>query len=64
MGISPVLTVHQLSGGVAAKMISPQSIVVGTSSHKPHREGDLPFALPHTPVFFIVALRWPRPTSS
>ncbi len=43
MGINPVLTVAtNSSGGVAAKMISPQSIVVGTSSTGlTGREGDL-----------------------
>jgi lactate permease len=56
MGINPVLTVAANStGGVAAKMISPQSIVVGTSSTGlVGREGDLfRFTLPHS-IFFTV----------
>lgn len=51
MGINPVLTVAtNSSGGVAGKMISPQSIVVGTSSSGlSGREGDLlRFTLPHS----------------
>ncbi len=60
MGINPVLTVAtNSSGGVAAKMISPQSIVVGTSSTGlTGREGDLfRFTLPHSILFTsIIAL--------
>jgi lactate permease len=54
MGINPVLTVAaNSSGGVVGKMISPQSIVVGTSSTGlSGREGDLfRFTLPHS-IFF------------
>ncbi|HOV78973.1 MAG TPA: lactate permease LctP family transporter [Bacillota bacterium] len=53
-GINPVLTVAtNSSGGVAGKMISPQNIVVGTSSSGlSGREGDLfRFALPHSLLF-------------
>ncbi len=60
MDINPVLTVAaNSSGGVAAKMISPQSIVVGTSSTGlTGREGDLlRFTLPHSIFFtFLIAL--------
>lgn len=51
MGINPVLTVAtNATGGVAGKMISPQSIVVGTSSTGlAGREGDLfRFTLPYS----------------
>lgn len=51
MGINPVLTVTaNAAGGVAGKMISPQSIVVGTSSAGlAGREGDLlRFTLPYS----------------
>ncbi|MFZ5646347.1 MAG: L-lactate permease [Bacillota bacterium] len=54
MGINPVLTVATNgAGGVAGKMISPQSIVVGASSTGLlGREGDLfRFTLPHS-IFF------------
>ncbi len=54
MGINPVLSVAtNASGGVAGKMISPQSIVVGASSTGLlGREGDLfRFTLPHS-LFF------------
>ncbi|MFZ5652014.1 MAG: L-lactate permease [Bacillota bacterium] len=54
MGINPVLSVAtNASGGVAGKMISPQSIVVGCSSTGLiGREGDLfRFTLPHS-LFF------------
>lgn len=57
MGINPVLTVAtNSSGGVAAKMISPQSIVVGTSSTGlVGREGDLfRFTLPHSLFFTVI----------
>ncbi|MFX4261436.1 L-lactate permease [Pelotomaculum propionicicum] len=50
-GINPVLTVAtNATGGVAGKMISPQSIVVGTSSTGlSGREGDLfRFTLPYS----------------
>lgn len=49
--MNPVLTVAtNATGGVAGKMISPQSIVVGTSSAGlSGREGDLfRFALPYS----------------
>jgi lactate permease len=55
-GINPVLTVAaNSSGGVMGKMISPQSIVVGTSSTGlTGREGDLfRFTLPHS-IFLTV----------
>ncbi len=55
-GINPVLTVAaDSSGGVMGKMISPQSIVVGTSSTGlTGREGDLfRFTLPHS-IFLTV----------
>ncbi|MCL6611778.1 MAG: lactate permease LctP family transporter [Peptococcaceae bacterium] len=54
MGINPVLTVATNgAGGVAGKMISPQSIVVGcASTGLVGREGDLfRFTLPHS-IFF------------
>ena len=56
MGINPVLTIAtNSSGGVAAKMISPQSIAVGcASTGLLGREGDLfRFTLPHS-IFFTV----------
>ncbi len=56
MGINPVLTVATNSaGGVAGKMISPQSIAVGcASTGLLGREGDLfRFTLPHS-IFFTV----------
>lgn len=56
MGINPILTVAtNSSGGVAAKMISPQSIVVGcASTGLQGKEGDLfRFTLPHS-IFFTV----------
>ncbi len=57
MGINPVLTVAtNSSGGVAAKMISPQSIAVGcASTGLVGREGDLfRFTVPHS--LFLTAL--------
>jgi lactate permease len=51
MDLNPVLTVAtNATGGVAGKMISPQSIVVGTSATGlAGREGDLfRFALPYS----------------
>jgi lactate permease len=63
MGINPVLTVAtNSSGGVAAKMISPQSIAVGcASTGLVGREGDLfRFTVPHslflTAIVGIIAL--------
>lgn len=56
LGINPVLTVAaNSSGGVAAKMISPQSIVVGcASTGLQGSEGSLfRFTLPHS-IFFTV----------
>ncbi len=56
MGINPVLTVTtNATGGVAGKMISPQSIVVGTSSTGlAGREGDLfRFTLPYSLLITI-----------
>ncbi len=58
MGINPVLTVAaNSSGGVVGKMISPQSIVVGTSATGlTGRESDLfRFTLPHS-IFFAVLI--------
>jgi len=58
MGINPVLTVAtNSSGGVAAKMISPQSIAVGcASTGLVGREGDLfRFTVPHS-IFFTVMI--------
>lgn len=58
MNLNPVLTVAaNSSGGVAAKMISPQSIVVGTSSTGlTGKEGDLlRFTLPHS-IFFATII--------
>ncbi|MEW6424474.1 MAG: lactate permease LctP family transporter [Bacillota bacterium] len=58
MGVNPVLTVAtNSSGGVAGKMISPQSIVVGASSTGLiGREGDLfRFTLPHS-IFFTALI--------
>ncbi|MEW5899281.1 MAG: L-lactate permease, partial [Bacillota bacterium] len=57
MGLNPVLTVAaNSSGGVVGKMISPQSIVVGTSSTGlTGREGDLfRFTLPHSLLFAVL----------
>ena len=57
MGINPVLTMAtNSSGGVAAKMISPQSIAVGcASTGLVGREGDLfRFTVPHS--LFLTAL--------
>lgn len=63
LGINPVLTVATNStGGVAAKMISPQSLVVGTSSTGlAGREGDLfrftlPYSLLITLLVAVIAL--------
>lgn len=58
MGINPVLTVAaNTAGGVAGKMISPQSIAVGcASTGLLGREGDLfRFTLPHS-IFFTVLI--------
>ncbi|MFZ5642810.1 MAG: L-lactate permease [Bacillota bacterium] len=58
MGINPVLTVATNgAGGVAGKMISPQSIAVGcASTGLLGREGDLfRFTLPHS-IFFTVLI--------
>ena len=58
MGINPVLTIAtNSSGGVAAKMISPQSISVAcASTGLLGKEGDLfRFTLPHS-IFFVVII--------
>ena len=57
LGINPVLTVAaNSSGGVAAKMISPQSIVVGcASTGLQGSEGSLfRFTLPHSLFFTVI----------